>query len=58
MFLLHNEHIFTSSNLPWLHTHLQPVKACSIALKVAFPEQMYQVASTAPFSQLYDETGV
>jgi hypothetical protein len=46
MFLLHNEHIFTPSNLPWLHTHLQPVKACSIALMVAFPEQMCQVAST------------
>jgi hypothetical protein len=28
------------------NTHLQPVKARSIALTVAFPEQMCQVAST------------
>jgi hypothetical protein len=32
--------------LPWLRTHLQPVKARSIALMVAFPEQMCQIAST------------
>jgi hypothetical protein len=36
--------------LLWLHTHLQPVKARSIALTVAFPEQMCQVASTGSFT--------
>jgi hypothetical protein len=32
--------------LPWLHIHLQRVKVRSIALIVAFYEQMCQVAST------------
>ena len=36
--------------LSWLTVHLQPLKARSIALKMAFPEQMYQVTST-PFPQ-------
>ena len=33
--------------LSWLTVHLQPLMAHSIALKMAFPQQMYQVASTA-----------
>jgi DNA-binding transcriptional ArsR family regulator len=32
--------------LPWLHIDLQRVKVRSIAFTIAFPEQMYHVAST------------
>ena len=46
IFLLQNEHLSTSSNFTWLHVDLQRVKVRSIALIVAFPEQMCQVAST------------
>jgi hypothetical protein len=46
IFSLQNEHLSTSSNFTWLHVDLQRVKVRSIALIVAFPEQMCQVAST------------
>ena len=46
IFLLQNEHLPTCSNFTWSHVDLQPVGVCSIALAVAFSEQMYQVAST------------
>jgi len=46
IFLLQNEHLPTCSNFTWLHVDLQPVRVCSLALAVAFSQQMYQVAST------------
>ena len=46
MFVLHNEHILPTQILPWLRMDAQPVKGRSITLAVAFPEQVYQVAST------------
>src|SRR2546423_8676855 len=52
IFLLQNEHLPTCSNFNWLHVDLQPVRVCSIALAVAFSEQMYQVASTASMAAL------
>ncbi len=42
IFLLQNEHLSTSSNFTWLHVDLQRVKVRSIALTVAFSEQMCQ----------------
>ncbi|MFL5624365.1 MAG: hypothetical protein ACJ788_02090, partial [Ktedonobacteraceae bacterium] len=39
--------------LPWLRIHLQRVKVRSIALTVAFSDQMYHVASTPTFHAIY-----
>ena len=49
IFSLPNEHLSTSSHFTWLHVDLQRVKGRSLALTVAFSEQMYQVASTRSF---------
>jgi hypothetical protein len=46
IFSLQNEHLSTSSNFTWVHVDLQRVKVRSIALTVAFSEQMCQVAGT------------
>jgi hypothetical protein len=53
IFLLQNEHMSTSSNFTWLHVDLQRVKVRSIALTVAFSEQMCQVASTGQKRRQY-----
>jgi hypothetical protein len=37
--------------LPWLHIDVQRVKIRSIALTIAFSEQMYQVANTTSESR-------
>jgi hypothetical protein len=57
IFLLQNEHLPTCSNFTWLHVDLQPVRVCSIALAVAFSEQMYQVASTPPIPRIVMSAG-
>src|SRR5438874_1705812 len=52
IFSLQNEHLSTSSHFTWLHVDLQRVKGRSLALTVAFSEQMYQVASTGCCCQM------
>jgi hypothetical protein len=49
IFYLQNEHLSSYSNFTWLHVDLQQVKVRSIALAVAFSEQMCQVASTETY---------